>query len=203
MASILPKARTQFLNLLGRPLVGGKVYFYEPGTETKKDTWQDEAMTIPNTNPVVLDARGEATIWGAGEYRQIVKDLLGITIWDGIVSDVTQDIEDIATNLAAADGSSLVGFTQVGSGAVSTMVQDELRVRVRPEQFGAVGDGSDETAKIQAALNISSGKELVLGQNKAAGRLRSEPLEYRRGGDEPVESGEREGRITSRAEHCP
>ena len=71
MSMILPNGKTQFEDANGRPLIGGKVYFYQPSTETKIDTWQDIDLTIPNTNPVELDARGPSPIWGNTVYRQV------------------------------------------------------------------------------------------------------------------------------------
>jgi hypothetical protein len=81
-ASILPNGKTQFIDINGKPLVGGTVTFYEPGTLVLKDTWQDDDQTILNTNPVVLDSRGQAIIYGYGIYRQRVKDAAGNLIWD-------------------------------------------------------------------------------------------------------------------------
>ncbi|WP_186068596.1 hypothetical protein [Burkholderia gladioli] len=105
MASILPNGRVQFIDQNGKPLVAGSVTFYEPGTTTKKDTFQDSAMTEPNTNPVVLDSRGQATIWGSGTYRQIVQDVFGVTIWDQIVSSSTS-----ADDLAGTGGAGMIGL---------------------------------------------------------------------------------------------
>lgn len=85
-ASILPPAKTTFVDQNGKPLTSGTVDFYIPSTTTRKTTWQDAAETIPNTNPVVLDAAGRALILGSGNYRQIVKDRLGNLIWDQITS---------------------------------------------------------------------------------------------------------------------
>ena len=73
-AAILPPAKTTFVDQNGKPLTLGKVYFYIPGTSTLKTTWQDQAATIPNTNPVALDAAGRALILGNGSYRQVVVD---------------------------------------------------------------------------------------------------------------------------------
>jgi hypothetical protein len=87
MASLLPNAKTQFLDANGRPLVGGKVFFYFVGTETKKDTFQDPALSIPNTNPVILDAYGEASIWGTGAYRQVLKNSYDVQIWDQVTQE--------------------------------------------------------------------------------------------------------------------
>lgn len=149
MGSQLQNGKQQFVTILGTPLVGGRVYFYQPGTETPMTTYQDSALTIPNTNPVVLDSRGQAVIWGSGTYRQVVVDAFGVQIWDQIVQDETD--------------SSQLTFTQSGTGAVTTTVQAELSALVRMDQFGCIGDGSDETVKVQNALNAAAGKTLIMG----------------------------------------
>ncbi len=81
--TLLPNARQSFFDLNNKPLVAGLVYFYVVGTLIPKDTWQDSAQSTLNTNPVVLDSRGQATIYGSGSYRQVLTDSLGNTIWDG------------------------------------------------------------------------------------------------------------------------
>ncbi len=81
-ASILPNGKNQFIDINGNPLVGGSVTFYEPDTLVLKDTWQDSDQTVLNTNPIILDSRGQAVIYGDGVYRQRVKDSLGNLIWD-------------------------------------------------------------------------------------------------------------------------
>lgn len=55
--------------------------------------------------------------------------------------------------IAAASGSSLVGFIQAGAGAVAQTVQDDLRARITLEQFGAIGDG---VANDAPALRLAS-----------------------------------------------
>lgn len=87
MASLLPNAKTQFIDANGRPLVGGKVYSYFVSTETEKDTFQDPALSIPNTNPIILDSYGEASIWGTGAYRQVLKDKDDQLIWDQVTQE--------------------------------------------------------------------------------------------------------------------
>lgn len=88
-ATLLPSAELQFCDSNGKPLAGGKVYFYIPNTTTPKNTWQDPQQTILNPNPVVLDAAGRAIIWGAGTYRQQVYDQFGNLIWDQITEDTS------------------------------------------------------------------------------------------------------------------
>lgn len=86
-ATILPLAEQTFLDNNGDPLADGLVYFYIPTTLTPKDTWQNAAGSVLNTNPVMLDDAGRAIIYGSGSYRQIVKDSLGNTIWDQVTAD--------------------------------------------------------------------------------------------------------------------
>lgn len=47
----------------GKPLVGGRLYTYANGTTIPAQTYQDAAGTILNTNPIILDGRGEAVIF--------------------------------------------------------------------------------------------------------------------------------------------
>lgn len=88
-ATLLPNAKQTFTGPGGTPLSGGSVYFYIPNTTTPKNTWQDGAQTILNTNPVVLDANGQAVIWGSGTYRQVVYDANNNLIWDQITEDLS------------------------------------------------------------------------------------------------------------------
>lgn len=81
-AAPLPPGKLTFIDLVGAPLEGGTVGFYEPGGLTPRDTWQDYGQTTLNDNPLTLDERGQCVVWGAGRYRQIVKDSLGNLIWD-------------------------------------------------------------------------------------------------------------------------
>lgn len=86
LSSQIPNGRATFSDVNGIPLVGGSVYFYYPGTTTLKTTWTNATQTIANTNPVILDQLGSAVIFGSGEYRQIVKDSTGATIWDNVTN---------------------------------------------------------------------------------------------------------------------
>jgi lysophospholipase L1-like esterase len=100
---LVQNGKQSFSDVNGRPLIGGKVYFFAPGTDTPKDTWQDYAQTVLNTNPVILDARGEASIYGGSSYRQVLRDSAGNLIWDQYLPDLLKrDAADI--NYTYPDG---------------------------------------------------------------------------------------------------
>lgn len=46
-----------------RPLVGGKLFTYAAGTDTKVATYIDSSGSPSNTNPIILDFRGECRLW--------------------------------------------------------------------------------------------------------------------------------------------
>lgn len=77
----LPNPKSQWFNSSGAPLSGGKIYTYIAGTSTAKDTYSDHLGTTPNANPVILDSRGEATIYWDGSYKVIVKDSADVTLY--------------------------------------------------------------------------------------------------------------------------
>lgn len=155
-ATLLPEGKQSFQNSAGAPLIGGKVYTYDAGTNTPRTTYQDAAGTIPNTNPIVLDARGEAVVFWSGAYKVVLKDASDVTIWSvDNVTDTSYLSNALTAALAAPPGSSLSGFIQSGAGAVARTVQDELRETVKITQFGATTfdlTGAVNTAALNAAI---------------------------------------------------
>lgn len=60
--NLSPLPLQKFFDNNGRPLSGGLLFTYVAGTSTKLATYSDESGTL-NTNPVVLNFRGEANVW--------------------------------------------------------------------------------------------------------------------------------------------
>jgi hypothetical protein len=58
---------------------GGLINFYETDLTTRQDTFSDEGLTTPNSNPVVLDSSGRPTtdVWGSLAYGVVITDSLG------------------------------------------------------------------------------------------------------------------------------
>lgn len=72
------------VNPAGVPLVGAQLFFYETGTNTPQNTYSDEALTVPNTNPVISDANGyfgNVFLLPSPAYRVVLEDSTGAIVW--------------------------------------------------------------------------------------------------------------------------
>lgn len=87
-AQIAPNGKFQGFDNNGDPLAGGKLYTYATGTVTPLATYTTSALDVANANPIVLDSRGEASVWltGATGYKFTLKTSADVEIWtvDGI-----------------------------------------------------------------------------------------------------------------------
>ena len=52
-----------FVDNNGNALTGGKLFTYQAGTTTPATTYTSSTGGTPNTNPVILNTRGEANVW--------------------------------------------------------------------------------------------------------------------------------------------
>lgn len=120
MAALMPQGKQQYFTAGGIPLVGGKVYTYAAGTTTPLATYTTAAASTPNANPVILDSRGEASIFfSAANYKIVVKDSLDSTIWtqDNLAGDTAASV---LASLALSTGTTLIGWVRSLTGAVAT-----------------------------------------------------------------------------------
>jgi len=150
MAVIATPPKLQFFSAAGVPLVGGKLYSYAAGTTTPLATYTDAGGATPNTNPIILDSRGEASVWlNNAAYKFALYTSTDVPVW---TVDNVSSFATLAT-LVASSGSSLIGFIQSGTGAVARTVQAKLRETCSIVDYGAdpTGAANSGTA-IQLAL---------------------------------------------------
>jgi hypothetical protein len=83
MTVLAPQPKAQFFDANGSPLVGGKVYTYAAGTTTPLETYTDASGATPNTNPVILDSRGECNLWfsNATSYKVVLESATDALQW--------------------------------------------------------------------------------------------------------------------------
>lgn len=74
--NLSPLPVQKFFDNNGHPLVGGKLFTYVAGTSTKQPTYTTASGSQQNTNPIVMDFRGEARIWLDPEltYKFVLAD---------------------------------------------------------------------------------------------------------------------------------
>lgn len=107
MANLAPPLKFTAWDSSGNPLAGGKLYTYVAGTTTPKATYTDSGLGTPNANPVILNSRGEASVWLSGAYQLVLKDASDVTIYS------QDNVTDALTN------STISGTLTISSTAVT------------------------------------------------------------------------------------
>lgn len=128
--SLAPHGRLQFTDSSGAPLSGGKVYFYEAGSSTPKNTYTDYSGITPNANPITLNVMGLTPdgVWftPGSPYKIEVKDALGSTVY---TEDQVTGINDAIAMLQQD------GFTASGTGSVTRTPLAKMREAVSVLDF--------------------------------------------------------------------
>lgn len=148
MAQLLAPIRTRFTDANGDPISGGKLFSYVAGTSTPLVTYKDQTELVENTNPIVLDANGEADVWiGSGVYKFVLKsaDDMVIHVVDGVASLYGLSI---ATAMIQAGS---VTEVKIANNAVSTRTVQNLAITAAKLAIDSV-----ETAKIKDGAVIGS-----------------------------------------------
>lgn len=104
-ASLAPDPMFRAYGNNNNPLAGGQLYTYQAGTTTPAATYTDSTGNTPNSNPVVLNARGEAPVWlsPTQAYKLVLRDSSGNLIWT--VDQVTSPAPVAVGNMTDEKGS--------------------------------------------------------------------------------------------------
>jgi len=180
MANLSPSPKLQFFDANGVPLVGGKLYSYAAGTTTPLATYTSSAETTFNTNPIILNSRGEAEVWlGSPQYKFKLTTAADVEIWtvDNIgaptivdasvttakladASVTTAKLADASVTtakLAANIGTPVVLATSTASNSatldISGVFDDAIYARYELELLNLL----PETSDVQALLRVGTG----------------------------------------------
>ncbi len=133
---ILPRFKA--IDDFGRPMVGAKLYTYQNKTTTPAATYQDAQQSAANTNPIVLNASGEAIIYLLTDqvYTFVLKDANDVSVWSqddvtGAASptDVEAAIDRFAEKLADPTNTDLGAALVGGVNRVVDTVADVRKQR--------------------------------------------------------------------------
>lgn len=108
MATLLINPRFQLLDANGDPVAGGKVYTYEAGTTTLKDSYTDQLMSATNTNPIILDGAGRGDVWLEGSYKIRADDASDVNIYtiDNVIGYDARDWTGLTATIADLNSTS-------------------------------------------------------------------------------------------------
>jgi hypothetical protein len=123
--TLSPSPKMQFFTAAGVPLVGGKLFTYASGTTTPLATYTDSTGNTTNTNPVILDSRGEANVWfGPSRYTLLLKDSLDNLIWTA--AGVNSSPSAQTTTIIATSSQTVFTVPEYGLGGYLMVIVDGL-----------------------------------------------------------------------------
>ena len=121
MANRFFNPNEQFCDSTGAPYAGGSLAFYASGTSTPLSTYSDSALSVANTNPVVLDSAGRAgSIFLQNlAYKVVLSDVNANVIWtyDPVYASDYSSRAKILTGFGSPNGNTAGTAGSAGIGA--------------------------------------------------------------------------------------
>lgn len=152
----IPFVKARFFDRCGKPLAGGKVYTYEANTTTPKVTYKDPYGLTPNTNPIILDAAGEADIYLDGTYRIRITDRNDVLVNDvaKIGSWFSDNLQDTLDNISGAMDDALKPILQNLDEAINAAAAAGAGANGWTDLLIATENGETQRAKNQRNTSI-------------------------------------------------
>lgn len=136
MTIISPYAIQQFFDDNGDPLAGGKLYTYEAGTTTLKTTYTDSTGSSANTNPIILDSAGRATVWlDTGSYKFVLDDSADVNV------DEVDNITGAAANVFGSSVESISTNTNITTASENVLYQCTASLTLSLLAVASAGEG--------------------------------------------------------------
>ena len=147
--------KMQFFDSNGNPLAGGKLLTKEVGGGADKATYSDALLASENTNPVILNARGEASVYAAAgaSFWLRLTDASDVTIWTADNQTLPGTVTDVGTTLYPRTAA------EIAAGVTPT---NYLYAPGDVRRYGAdpTASAADNVTAIQAALDANGTIEL-------------------------------------------
>lgn len=154
IVTLSPSPKMQFFTAAGIPLVGGKLFTYASGTTVPLATYTDSTGNFANANPVILDSRGEASVWfGPSRYTLVLKDADNNLIWTADGVNTIQGVQSTAT--VATAGQTVFTVPEYGLGGYLMVIVDGL---VKEFNYDYT---ETNTTTITFALGLTAGQRVV------------------------------------------
>lgn len=160
----------QAIDADGNPVLGGLVYTYEAGTTTNKVAYTDYLLTVPASNPIQLDSKGEATFYLSGTYKINVTTATGVQVDGFPIDNVFTNTEPISKSLERNYGCDLptaladLGIVNqaelnvdcectIADGTSETIAKNIFTKFVGGGKFKGVAGGGTESLTINGGMN--------------------------------------------------
>lgn len=163
--SLITNPKFQAFDADGNPLTGGLLYTYVSGTTTEKATYTDANMGTANTNPIILDSRGEASVFGAGLYKLVLKSAAGADIWTMDNIEFSNYLGGYVLYVDAAEVDQGVAGNNLSLYAVLTALGTTKKARVVLVHNGTL---DTTTYTISTTLNLSAYSNVIFDIQKGA-----------------------------------
>src|SRR6185312_9066954 len=151
MAGTINLSLSQQFSNAGKPLSGGKLYFYQAATTTPQNAYKDTALTLVHPNPIILDSSGRVPeFWLAdGNIKFVLTDK------NGVVQISSTSTQVLGPSSGSGSGSTVDATTIFQTGDVMWLDVSGARtgwVRDNGRTIGSSTSGASERANADCSL---------------------------------------------------